>query len=35
MSTNTNTFTKPSAPYTSNPGIVSELTKRTKNAAAQ
>lgn len=35
VSTTTNTFTKPNAALTSNPGIVSEITKRQKNAACQ
>ena len=35
VSTNTNTFNKPQAALTSNPGIVSEITKRQKNAASQ
>lgn len=35
VSTTTNTFNKPNASLTSNPGIVSEITKRQKNAAAQ
>ena len=35
VSTNTNSFSKPVSALTSNPGIVSEITKRQKNAAAQ